>query len=341
MLLLGLVLFVCQKTNAQNYADSARALVAQADSSTLSEFFQARFDTLFMSVEQQPSDSMIVKALNEMTIMAGLSDLSEQLNALLQRICLRRLDGSLSPGLKQHFTQQYAISLINEADLFDRKGQSKEAIAHYLEALEIGYSLKDTTLLAEVHAQLGNAYMSSANYEKGEEQYLAAVALEEQRGNPEQILRAKAKWAQALINRGRQEEAIPILEAYLKQAEKEKDHANVLNTNYNLGMAWQMLGNARKATFYLERVVEKLKQYNEPVATSTVLNELAKTALSENQLNEAIRYATELEQLASEHDLPQVKLNALEILTNVYEKKRGIIGKVWSLSGSLRIWKKS
>ncbi|MBD3627188.1 tetratricopeptide repeat-containing sensor histidine kinase [Cyclobacterium sp.] len=179
----------------------------------------------------------------------------------------------------------FSVSLAQASDRIDsllekasaiQYDQKEESLALVKQALSLGIATDDPLLLARIHNQAGRVHYISGGYNKALEHFAVAKNFGDQANAIKESLYATNGRALIQMVDKEYEEAIQLLKECLEGNTSLGDSLGVAKNLFNLGIAYDELGDLKLSMDHLERAMVFLEADRKSVLNLMVKNRMAR-----------------------------------------------------------------
>lgn len=221
-------------------------------------------------------------------------------------------DAALSEAERLAWEMQSDESLaevrMRRSRLLLRRGRVGEGLERALEALEIAVRLGDDRLVARARNAVGGAQYYAGDVDGAEQSFGSNVGA----SDVVERYRARNNLGSIAGIKGRPREALVHLEEALTLGRAAGKIGDVIGTLNNIAATAERLGEYRRAEKYLKESLSLARRSGSALHEGQVLVNLAVLYSRLGDLGPAWNTACEVEELASEHDIPRLRMLALE-----------------------------
>jgi len=195
------------------------------------------------------------------------------------------------------YLQDY-VAITNSKGVIQKKlGLFNDALKTYQNAVGVAMNNNDSTSIAIFYTNTGNIYQEIGEPNKALEYIEKALALHKEQKNERGIAISSLTLANILNGEGRFIEAKPYYETALNFCIENGYTGNIGLIQSNLGVLEKRIGNYHTAKNYFDKAIQNLTKVDNKQGLSLVYGNLADLAVSQENWDEAIRYANfQLEQ---------------------------------------------
>lgn len=229
--------------------------------------------------------------------------------------------------------QGLAASFSNIGNLYEAQGLLQRALESHLKAAAISNDIKDTMGLAGAYTNIGNQYASINDLENCRKYYLKALDLYKAKGDEQGMSMAMGNLSHLMREMKNWQAGLDYALQALALKRKVKDQAGTIHTLLAVAQLFHEKGNYQVSSVYTKEAVELANKLQNAqlrlMATKSLAQQLALEGnmaeayhVQEQyiRLNDSIRTAANMTQLAALEDQYQLQVQDNEVLRLTAEK---------------------
>jgi len=227
----------------------------------------------------------------------------------------------LALAYKYNFEGSKAAILLNVGMMHENRGDHKLALENMLVALRIRERMNDDKGIGRVLNNIAMVFTEQENYTKALEYYQRSVDYKLKAGDTLLAASTYNNMAIALIDLQQYDEAIALLNKALIINTMYEEDVEIAANIGNLGLAFDKMGDKKKAKQYYERSIAMQRKFNlKNDGIAVPINNLGTIYLEENNLDEAEKLLKESLAIATEAESKEDIREALGNLATLYSK---------------------
>lgn len=228
---------------------------------------------------------------------------------------------SLSLAKLLHFKKGVAQALNQIGTIHFNKGEYKDAITYFWQALKINEETGNTRGEANNLSNIGSIYRTQGNYEKALKYSLQALKIDEESGDKYSIAVSHTNIGNIYFNAGNYDKALRYYQQALHVFHEMSDKQNTATVLNNIGGIYFKQNNFQKAIINFSEAIKTYEAVDDKVGIAIDLNNIAQIYFSQSNYKKAIEYYKKSLKLASE-------IRAKDIMESDYESISEISGKL-------------
>jgi CHAT domain-containing protein/Tfp pilus assembly protein PilF len=193
----------------------------------------------------------------------------------------------------------------------------EKAIPFYKKSYELHMELADTTMATLSLSNTAQSYWSLKNLDQSIEYHLATIALAEAYGEKDRIAHSWDKLADLYSENGNPKKSLEAYDRVLAIYKELGDDRYLVTLN-EIGDVYRAAKDYQKAISYYQLNIKEARQYNEYIAASDGLFDLANLYYERNQYDSAAKYFTASMDVAAGVDYPSQEIYCLANLALIY-----------------------
>ncbi len=170
------------------------------------------------------------------------------------------------------------------------KGNRRQALDCYFQALQLSHETGDTKGLADSYINLGNVHRLTDDLTQARGCYTEAISLYSRVNDQLGMARGMSNLASILELEGKYNEGIDYAYRALQKRKKNGVVTDIAFSYYRLGHLYQSKGELSKALNYAERSFRMRQQANERLGLANSQLQLAQIHLAQSKLTAALKY---------------------------------------------------